>query len=1535
MKTFNRSACKATSWLLLFATLVGLFQYVTFPVLSTEAEAETPYVLLDGETVSEVVLDEEAKLRFEAVSPSGASSYRWQIKDPASADRWINISDGYSKYLWVTHALVGSMLRFDGTAQLRCRVEVDSKELFTEPVKVILSLNVDDEAPQEPVHVVNNQIFNLDNGDTNHTTYSIVINYLFDNNAIAFEPYGASVAAGSDFKASIKSPAVMGYAPFRRVGNDYIDASYVEFDLKNINADVTINVIYEPALVEYSVHHHLQNVHDDEYSLSYDYITTGKALTGSLVGDGLAFTEEELPGFRALAYEKLTVAADGSTVIEIRYDRNYYLVDFDMDGGYGTEPVYTRYGAKVGANVPVRHGYVFDGWELVSYGGQTPTTEQKAVYDLQTGATISVPAANLSYKARWITQETTYTMVFWCENADDSGYSYWGYIDGLSAMSGTYVDGRDLIGQVDGITDEQYFTFNPAKTDKHVLVEGDGSSIVNVYYTRNYYTLTFKAPGKCTIPTGHTHTSSCYEILCDEEEHIHGTDCKRILECPIEEHTAHTDACLICGKVEHVHGQVNCSCTVEEHTHTTSCWNNVSSVQSNLNNAPRNPQQGQIYRTGSWFSYTYYIYINGRWYRYTGRNVSNGDVVDPSCNKDEHTHGGDGCSCTVTSEHVHSTECYKDTLHTHTQNCYGYDCGKLAHTHGDDCKRIVCGIQQNHSHSSNCNNSSKTNVVKTVYAKYGQTLKNIWPITDGNGKTYNSGERWDPSDSSYYNEVLVYIQQMPPDDFTLTLNTANYKTYTMQYYMQVLPGHESDNGVVEYNGKYYKLDNTIVAIYNFITEAEDFFNISGFEQAGSSPSFGSNGQISTSGNSLTVKFYYDRSNYKLEFNSNGTVLDLKTVQNVKFDEPLKQYNFEPPYPDTLEPNAYTFGGWYTSPGCFPGTEVNWDTLTCPAGNLMLYAKWAPITHKVRVFKDDTLNEQIGAEQIVDHKAFATAPAGNVTNGVYVFQGWFYKDEVNGEIVEKAFAFSGIPVLDDMDIYAKWSSHISVEYKIYYKLFNTDIQIADPTVGSAIAGHNKTFDAKTEDQLYAGYRQGYFPLVSSHTITMSADGTHEFTFYYVYVEAMPYKVQYINKTTGEKVFEDKIVQNNTLSVVTETFKRAEKMMPDAYQKRLVLSADTTDADKDGIYDANVITFYYSADDEHAYYRVVHYIENISGDSYREYRSEETVGLIGSSYTINALTLTGFKFNGTKTEINDVITPITGTTVTTTIGADGVLIELYYDRLNYDYIVKYLESGTETELAPQKTGSGVFGEQIVEYALNLEGKGYELVSDNVKTATIAADSALNVFEFYYQERNVSLKYEVVGPAGCGMLSQYSENLTAVNGQPNGSMPTAYKGFVFLGWFTDKDCTTPVNSSWINQNTGAILPQKQGSVWTSSTYYAKFSALETELTLTTKSTASIDVNQVFIFNVKGKEGTDTAGIDLMVTIVGNGSVTVTELPVGEYTVTELTDWSWRYENGSAKREVTLEYTDGVNELIFDNSREHGKWLDGNDVKNNLFGS
>jgi uncharacterized repeat protein (TIGR02543 family) len=817
-----------------------------------------------------------------------------------------------------------------------------------------------------------------------------------------------------------------------------------------------------------------------------------------------------------------------------------------------------------------------------------------------------------------------------------------------------------------------------------------------------------------------------------------------------------------------------------------------------------------------------------------------------------------------------------------------------------------------------------------VYRKYRQSLKDIWPIKDDNGVTYNSGERWDPSGTNLYDQVLVYIDEMPGSNLTLTVDTSSKSTYTLNYYVQVLDGEAYD---VEYDGRYYKEYHQIKANYGMVTKAEDFFNIRGFYQYESDPPF-SGDSITIDSGSKVVDFYYNRIvDHKITFNNNGIVLNDKTVTGVMYGDSISNYNFEPSYPSNLEPNAYTFEGWYTSPGCFDGTKADWDSITMPEGDLLLYAKWAPVTHTVRVFKEKNKEQQLGADQIVPHGAFATAPDGMITNGNHVFLGWFYEDVVNGQIVEKAFVFNGIPILDDIDIYARWGSHFSVNYTIYYKL-ETGEEIAPQTVGSALVGYNKTFNAKTEGDLNEGYQTGYYPKTSSHTITMSAEGNHEYTFWYEYVESMPYKVQYLDEN-GNPVAPEKYVWDNNLSVVTETFVKIDKMMPDAYQKRLVLSSNQTDSDGDLIYDANVITFYYSSDEVHAYYRAVHYLQNINGNTYREYYSEDRVGIIGEEVSISALTLTGFEYNGDKTriEINGVVSVGAGTTIKTTLDENGVLIECYYDRLKYDYVVRYIDSRTGNDLCGKKQASAPFGEQIIEYAVNLDSIGYKLVSESAKIHTISANAEMNVIEFHYQEKTVTLKYQIVGPEDCGDLTMESENITAILGDPTGSQPLVRSGFVFLGWFTDADCNNPVNSSWVDSNTGLIDPQKIGNVWYDTTYYAKFAALETDLTIMTASTSPFDENQVFVFTIKGKENTDTEGVDLTVLVVGNSSVTITKLPVGMYTITEETDWSWRYENSEAQREIELTYNDGYNQIIFDNSRDNGKWLDGNAFANNQF--
>ena len=427
---------------------------------------------------------------------SKPTNISWQILTP-SGDRWINIYGSNSEEISVSYALVGNMLNENNAAFIRAEIKHDGKTCISQPVEIKLIYDTGEVVTDEmtpgtfAMRSAVRAVADEDDEEEKFEIFSIVVNYIFDNGGIAFEPYGASVAGGSDFHELVKSPTVVGYKPVTRVGDSYVDAKEILLDYTNITSDITVNVIYEPDIVKYQVHHHLQDLYDDDFSIQPDYITQHIGLTASIVSGNLELTEDELPGFSPLAYERLEIAADGSTVIEIRYVRNYYLIDFDMSGGYGVEPLYIRYGSEVGANVPLRHGYLFDKWSLVSYGGETPTTEQASKYDINNGAIIITPNANLTFKANWITQLVKYTMVFWCENAEDDEFSYWGSLNELTAMSGSFVSGADRIREVGGIDDENCFTYMDALTDKNVLVEGDGSTIVNVYYSRNRYTISF------------------------------------------------------------------------------------------------------------------------------------------------------------------------------------------------------------------------------------------------------------------------------------------------------------------------------------------------------------------------------------------------------------------------------------------------------------------------------------------------------------------------------------------------------------------------------------------------------------------------------------------------------------------------------------------------------------------------------------------------------------------------------------------------------------------------------------------------------------------------------------------------------------------------------------------------------------------------------------------------------------------------------------------------------------------------------------
>lgn len=489
--------------LLCLATLFSSAQLGGLALIAEAAEGEHS-VLYAGKATTSVTLPQDDKLTL-TVEEKKDATYAWQLCADKDADQWVTISGQKQDFLTLSYAMVASLLDSRGVTYVRSVITGSAGASVSQPVAVRVSYVVPDAAASSAPSVSAPRKaavrYNAPIG-ADLTTYTITVKFVYADGTLVADPYVATIEAGGAFTTTVKFPESVGYLPYWESDEQSTTERMLTFP--SIDQDYTYTVTYKPTIVKYQVHHLIQNILDDNYTL---YTTTEKqGLNGSLIADCAI----DIDGFSALYYDKdVKIAADGSTEVEVYYDRNYYLVSFDLNGGYGVDPIYTRYGATVSVGKPTRPGYVFDGWKLVSCGGEAPTADQEAAYSLVNS--ITVPLMNLKYQAQWKTSDTTYTVVYWIQNANDDNYSYYDSRK-VNATSAEIVNGSTF-GQAETIS---HFTFNADKTDKNVIVEGDGSTVVNVYYTRNTYTLTFKDGQKTLTCTKTEHTLANGTLIADD-----------------------------------------------------------------------------------------------------------------------------------------------------------------------------------------------------------------------------------------------------------------------------------------------------------------------------------------------------------------------------------------------------------------------------------------------------------------------------------------------------------------------------------------------------------------------------------------------------------------------------------------------------------------------------------------------------------------------------------------------------------------------------------------------------------------------------------------------------------------------------------------------------------------------------------------------------------------------------------------------------------------------------------------------------------
>ena len=1252
-------------------------------------------------------------------------------------------------------------------------------------------------------------------------------------------------------------------------------------------------------------------------------------------------------------------------MFECYYDRNYYQVKLDANGGYGSEHVYARYGTPFVATTPTRHGYSFAGWDKLNEKGEG----DGKVDELPT----TVPAENASYIALWESADTTYTVVYWLQNAEGTEYDYMGS-QKRPAVAGEVVSGDASWLTADsyicGLTEGAGHTHNEGckpelfrhsvyeKADENVTIKGDGSTTVNIYYTRKSYTLRFYYA----------------------KEYVSANDTVNSPANPSD-----TPVYSVVGGSTRPFGfyQETGSCARPKKDGKT-----VNDVESLLYNV-KSGDWGVVAElptiqqpTGTAYTYTIGTYPDGGGYNAKGDRFHYLEFTVP--------YGTDLL-------HLWPTEEVFGQIQTARS---GYNANKANEHRGE-------GQWGHYAYFAGWNGEYN---VKYTQEKTNSTIKCLYPVLNDD-LLYAEKLIGQWGDASTVNFLGFF-------DNGADVSWSIPRQWIYKLYVEVLPGHETDEGVaartVDGVTRYYMLYDTVFANDDNTTIKDQTdpplpgFTCMRDKDGGSEPE--PNGTLADGRESYTANFYYNRNSYTLTAHNYD---EINTYDNIPYQGSLDDWMnilLLMPYPKTLEEGAYTLGGWYTSPGCFPGSEYVPGS-TMPEHDISLYAKWEPVTYTVRLFKNREAMETyqrtgdktlVLYERTVNHGSTLgeIADPTDPSEHGYTFGGWFY--EKSGK--KTAFTPTDTAVKDDLLVYADWGSHKAQPYLIHYVLKETadeewrpllddaslfspqdgkaytvtngsgesrtyiyyagedggyHRQIAGDTRGYANQGSTRTFYPKAGDpynQMYSDFNTGYYPTLASHSITMgeepnvAAPTVNVFTFYYVHAAEVSYKVEYRYHDTGELIESEStggtgfVEKETSKAVVTERFAVVKDYVPDAFYKRLVLAVVE---DGNGGYVGspdNVVTFYYTKNTKNTYYAIHYMLQNVDAatdepqrvgpGTYSNYTEStvhtEGIGEIGATLSITPQTFGGFTMRSTASvrwgDSSDTVQVNNAGAFSLTVRKEGTELYVFYTRNTQRYVVRYLRYGSDPHstqpgdvLHADASGTGKYGAVVTAAAESIDG--YHCVSTVSQSIVLRPDDRQNEIIFYYEPLQYTVEYRVWAYNG-GTLDNTLEVVVGDNAF-RGSVPTAKSGYTFVGWYQDAECTIPVREKGtVDDATGKLTPERSELLPAPQTnvFYARFKAVYGNVTIERKATED-ESNGVgtYVYRLTSK---DNPAYVVEVTVPKGGSTTVYDLPCGDYTVEQVNSWSWRYSD----REQTVEIEkDKTKTVKFDGAAVKKKWLTG----------
>lgn len=291
----------------------------------------------------------------------------------------------------------------------------------------------------------------------------------------------------------------------------------------------TFTATWDPATdTKYTVKH----IRED---LSGDYIIVENEVKEGTTESNTAASAKTYDGFTVNAnYDQAEIKPDGSSVVTIYYDRNSYEITWIANNETYESIRNIKYGETI--DLPIgtpdnKTGYTFDKWIGVpstvpardsSYEADWTANTYTVTFDVNGGEALEIKTKEVAYDSRYdtlpepvyagyqfvnwtdgsgatVTASTTvrtpsnHTLIATWAAETDVEYTVEHYQEDRDGGGYTLKDSTTLYGETDtdtGAAPNSYQGFT-AQASSQENINGDGSTVVEIYYDRNIHTVTW------------------------------------------------------------------------------------------------------------------------------------------------------------------------------------------------------------------------------------------------------------------------------------------------------------------------------------------------------------------------------------------------------------------------------------------------------------------------------------------------------------------------------------------------------------------------------------------------------------------------------------------------------------------------------------------------------------------------------------------------------------------------------------------------------------------------------------------------------------------------------------------------------------------------------------------------------------------------------------------------------------------------------------------------------------------------------------